>query len=141
MDDLESGANPRWDDDWRHTYATGLAEMSDNNKRKNPGIADPEGVTFPTTKDHNNWGDLTARYTRHSVAGIPGTHGYMRLGHKPVCGRLESNYYLPLRYAPLELEFTIVSDEHIPVITPFAKTDANKRILDKSIYVLSSPDI
>ena len=25
MDDLEGGANPRWDDDWRHTYATGLA--------------------------------------------------------------------------------------------------------------------
>ena len=24
MDDLEGGANPQWDDDWRHTYATGL---------------------------------------------------------------------------------------------------------------------
>ena len=36
--------------------------------------------------------------------------------------------FLPLRYAPLELEFTIVSDEHIPVITPFAKTDANVHI-------------
>ena len=139
MDDLESSANPRWDDDWRHTYATGLAEMLDNNKRKHPGTADPEAVTFPTTKDHNNWGDLTARYTRHSVAGIPGANGYMRLGHKPVCGLLESNYYLPLRYAPLELEFTIVSDEHIPVITPFAKTDDNVHI-DANGYYFTTGD-
>ena len=91
MDDLESSANPRWDDDWRHTYATGLADMLDVNKRTNPA-ADPVVVTFPTTRDHNNWGDLTARYTRHSVAGIPCANGYMRLGHKPVCGLLESNY-------------------------------------------------
>ena len=139
MDDLESSANPRWDDDWRHTYATGLAEMLDVNKRTNPGTADPEAVTFPTTKDHNNWGDLTARYTRHSVAGIPGANGYMRLGHKPVCGLLESNYYLPLRYAPLELEFTIVSDEHIPVSTPFAKTDDNVHI-DANGYYFTTGD-
>ena len=139
MDDLEGSANPRWDDDWRHTYATGLAEMLDNNKRKNPGTANPEAVTFPTTKDHNNWGDLTARYTRHSVAGIPGANGYMRLGHKPVCGLLESNYYLPLRYAPLELEFTIVSDEHTPVIAPFAKTDDNVHI-DANGYYFTTGD-
>ena len=133
MDDLEGGANPRWDDDWRHTYATGLAEMLDVNKRTDPGTADAEEVTFPTTRDHNNWGDLTARYTRHSVAGIPGG-SYMRLGHKPVCGLLESNYYLPLRYAPLELEFTIVSDEHIPVVTPFTVTDANTQNDAKGYY-------
>ena len=106
MDDLEGGANPRLDDDWRHTYATGLAEMLDVNKRTNPGTADATATTYPTVRDHNNWGDLTSRYTHHSVAGIPGANGYMRLGHKPVCGLLESNYYLPLRYAPLELEFT-----------------------------------
>ena len=97
--------------------------------------ADPAAATFPTTRDHNNWGDLiTARYTRHSVAGIPGANGYMRLGHKPVCGLLESNYYLPLRYAPLELEVTIVSDEHIPVVTPFTVTDANTQNNAKGYY-------
>ena len=133
MDDLESSANPRWDDDWRHTYATGLAEMLDVNKRTDP-TADPAAVAFPTTRDRNNWGDLTARYTRHSVAGIPGANGYMRLGHKPVCGLLESNYYLPLRYAPLELEFTIVSDEHIPVVTPFTVTDVNTQNDAKGYY-------
>ena len=139
MDDLEGGANPRWDDDWRHTYATGLAEMLDVNKRTDPGTADAEAVTFGATKDHNNWGDLTARYTRHSVAGIPGADGYMRLGHKPVCGLLESNYYLPLRYAPLELEFTIVSDEHAPVIAPFTKTDDNVHI-DANGYYFTTGD-
>ena len=133
MDDLEGGANPRWDDDWRHTYATGLAEMLDVKTRTNPA-ADPEAVTYPTTKDHNNWGDLTARYTRHSVAGIPGANGYMRLGHKPVCGLLESNYYIPLRYAPLELEFTIVSDEHAPVIAPFTVTDVNTQNYANGYY-------
>ena len=45
MDDLEGGANPRWDDDWRHTYATGLAEFIDVNTRTNP-TADPEAVAI-----------------------------------------------------------------------------------------------
>ena len=42
----------------------------------------------------------------------------MRLGHKPCCGLLESIYYLPLRFAPLELEFTIVSDSNEPIVVP-----------------------
>ena len=144
MDDLESSANPRWDDDWRHTYATGLAEFIDaNNERGTTGTA-PDGALV-AAGDHNNWGDLTARYTRHSVAGIPGANGYMRLGHKPVCGLIESNYYLPLRYAPLELEFTIVSDEHVPVITPFATRDAagdliNNTYTDKYGYYFTTGD-
>ena len=53
----------------------------------------------------------------------------MRLGHKPVCGLLESNYYLPLRFAPLELEFSIVSDSNEPIVVPqgngTTETDAN----------------
>ena len=66
MDDSESSANPRWGDDWRHTYATGLAEFIDaNNERGTTGTA-PDAVTV-VAGDHNNWGDLTARYTRHSV--------------------------------------------------------------------------
>ena len=31
---------------------------------------------------------------------------------------MQSNYYLPLRYAPLELEFTIVNDELVPIVEP-----------------------
>ena len=40
-----------------------------------------------------------------------------------------SNYYLPLRFAPLELEFTIVSDSNEPIVAPqgngTTETDAN----------------
>ena len=31
---------------------------------------------------------------------------------------MQSNYYLPLRYAPLELEFAIVNDELVPIVEP-----------------------
>ena len=145
MDDLEGSANPRWDDDWRHTYATGLAECIDaTNDRGTAGTA-PDAVTV-TVGDHNNWGDLTSRYTRHSVAGIPGGNtGYMRLGHKPCCGLLESNYCLPLGYAPLEVEFTIVPDEHAPVITPVStrnpdETLINNTYTDKYGYYFTTGD-
>ena len=89
--------------------------MLDVNKRTDP-TADPAATTYPTTRDHNNWGDLTSRYARHSLAGIPGG-SYMRLGHKPVCG-----------------EFTLVSDEHIPVVTPFNVTDVNTQNDAKGCY-------
>ena len=62
---------------------------------------------------------------RHSLSGIPGNKGKMRLGHKPVCGLLESNYYLPLRFAPLELEFTIVSDGNEPIVVPQGDEQTN----------------
>ena len=132
MDDLEGGANPRWDNDWRHTCATGLAEfIAVNNERGTTGTA-PTAATFKSG-DHNNWGDLTSRYTRHSVAGIPGgINGYIRLGHKPCCGLLESNYYWPLRYAPLELEIAIVSDESAPVISPVSTRNSDGTLIDNT---------
>ena len=52
---------------------------------------------------------------------------------------VRKQFYLPLRYAPLELEFTIVSDEHAPVSTPFAKTDDNVHI-DANGYYFTSGD-
>ena len=99
IDDIESGANPRWDDE-SHMYV----------------------VTVDTAGDHNEWARIDTRYTRHSITGIPGGNGYIRIGHKPCCSLMESNYMLPLRCAPLELEFTLVSDEHTPVITPTTTT-------------------
>ena len=56
----------------------------------------------------------------------------MRLGHKPCYGLLESNSYLPLRYAPLEVEFTIVSNEHAPVIAPVSTRDAAGDLINKT---------
>ena len=111
MDDIESSANPSWDDDY-HRYANGL----DNFIRLN-GNTPPDGVDVDPNADHNEWGRIGFRHTRHSLSGIP-SNGQMRLGHKPCCGLLESNYYLPLRFAPLELEFTIVSDSNEPIVVP-----------------------
>ena len=122
MDDIESSANPSWDDDY-HKYANGL----DNFIRLN-GNDPPDGVDVDPNADHNEWGRIGFRHTRHSLSGIP-SNGQMRLGHKPCCGLLESNYYLPLRFAPLELEFTIVSDSNEPIVVPegngTTETDAN----------------
>ena len=67
-------------------------------------------ITPTTTR-----GKISNRYTRHSVSGIRKGE-YFRLGHQFKCGFLESNYYLPVRYAPLEIEITIVSDADEPVI-------------------------
>ena len=116
MDDIESSANPRWDDDWRHKYANGLDQfvrIADPN-------ADPSSVQVAPAgdadfRDHNKWGKISNRYTRHSVSGIRKGE-YFRLGHQFKCGFIESNYYLPVRYAPLEIEITIVSDAEEPVI-------------------------
>ena len=122
-DDIESGANPRWDDEWRHKYASGLEQFV--------GIDYDPTTTNPSTsttveaapagnknyRDFNAFGDIGNRYTRHSMSGIRGGE-YVRLGHKFKCGFLESNSYLPVRYAPLEIEVTLSSDPEAPIIKP-----------------------
>ena len=121
MDDIES-SNPSWDDDY-HMYASGL----DNLFRLN-GNDPPDGVCVDPDADQNEWGRIGFRHTRHSFSGIP-SNGQMRLGCKPCCGLLESNYCSPLRFAPLELEFTTVSDSNEPFVAPqgagATQTDAN----------------
>eukprot|EP00438_Fugacium_kawagutii_P011312 Skav205067 [mRNA] locus=scaffold142:350785:354358:- [translate_table: standard] len=142
MDDIEFSANPSWDSDY-HKYANGLDNIlqldsivstsGDKTTGKTNGAgsdANPTAViTGYSTGDRNEWGRLGSRPTRHTVSGIPGANGKVRLGHKPVCGLLESNYYLPLRVAPLELEFTVVSDGSEPIIVPqgngTSQTDKN----------------
>ena len=121
MDDIESSANPSWDDDY-HRYANGLNNFLD---ATTSGATTGAGVvTVNTGADHNEWGRIGVRPTRHSLSGIP-SNGQMRLGHKPVCGLCESNYYLPLRFAPLELEFTIVSDSNEPIVVPQGDATTN----------------
>ena len=115
MDDIESGANPRWDGDY-HDYANGLDVFLQPNT---DGATDAGGIVDVfTTGDHNEWGRVDKRYTRHSLTGIAGNGGKMRLSHKPCCGLLQSNYYIPTRYAPLELQFQIVSNATDPVVVP-----------------------
>ena len=115
MDDIESSANPRWDADF-HDYANGLDVLL---QATTDGATSGAGVvTVNTAGDKNEWGRVDKRYTRHSLTGIPGANGKARFSHKPCCGLLQSNYYLPLRYAPLELEFTIVNAEKLPIVEP-----------------------
>ena len=118
MDDIESSANPRWDDDWRHKYANGLDQFVRVNNANDDVVRTdgelPTGADAKDYNDHNKWGKISNRYTRHSVSGIR-KGDYFRLGHQFKRGFLESNYYLPVRYAPLEIEIT-VSDADEPVI-------------------------
>ena len=114
MDDIENSANPSYDDDYK--YANGLDNLIQDTT---DGATNAGGVaTVSTGGDRNEWGRIDLRHTRHSLCGISGANGKVRLGHKPCCGLLESNYYLPLRFAPLESEFTIVSDGTEPVVVP-----------------------
>ena len=128
MDDIESGANPRWDGDY-HDYANGLdvfLQPITTGATNDTGIVD----VF-TTGDHNEWGRIDKRYTRHSLTGIRGNGGKMRLSHKPCCGLLNSNYYLPTRYAPIQMEFQIVSNANESIVVPQG-TGANQ--IDKEGY-------
>ena len=126
MDDIESSANPSWDDNY-HKYANGLDNFMFLNE-----AGDAIGIN--ANGDHNDWGKIGFRHTRHSLCGVPGNKGKMRLGHKPVCGLLESNYYLPLRFAPLELEFTIVSDPNEPIVVPEGDEQTDPTESDKEGY-------
>ena len=115
MDDIESSANPSWDDDY-HKYANGLDNLLQDTT---DGATSAGGVvTVSSGGDRNEWGRIDFRHTRHSLSGIAGANSKVRLSHKPCCGLMESNYYLPLRFAPLELEFTIVSDGNEPIVVP-----------------------
>jgi hypothetical protein len=117
MDDVESSANPSWDSDY-HKYANGLDNFLQIN---NTG----DGTNYYPAGDHNEWGRIGARPTRHSMSGIPGANGKVRVSHKMCCGLMESNYFLPLRVAPLELQFQLVSDGNEPIIVPQGDATAN----------------
>ena len=126
MDDIESSVNPSWDDNY-HKYANGIDNLIFLNEAG-------DAIGTNAAGDHNEYGKIDFRHTRHSLCGIPGNKGKMRLGHKPVCGLLESNYYLPLRFAPLELEFTIVSDPNEPIVVPEGDEQTDPTESDKEGY-------
>ena len=134
MDDIESSANPRWDADY-HDYANGLdvflqADSVTGDAPPHPASGktngagtdtDPLGVVSVFMNgDHNEWGRIDKRYTRHSLCGIPGANGKARFSHKPCCGIIGhgGKYYLPLRLGSLQAEWTIVSDGTLPVVVP-----------------------
>ena len=116
MDDIENGANPRWDSDY-HQMATGLENIINPTADGEINGAGTGRATVDLAGDRNDFGRIDKRYTRHSFSGIKPS-GKMRLSHKPCCGLLGSNYMLPLRYAPLQLEFTIVQNGNDPIVVP-----------------------
>ena len=131
MDDVESSANPSWDADY-HKYANGLDNFLQINNTGN-------GTNYYPAGDHNEWGRIGARPTRHSMSGIPGNNGKVRVAHKMCCGLMESNYFLPLRVAPLELQFQLVSDGKEPIIVPQGDATANPTTeTDKQGYYFQS---
>ena len=116
MDDIENSANPRWDSDY-HQMATGLENFIRPDVDGIVGGAGLGRATVIMDGDRNDHGRLQPVYTRHSLNGIK-PNGKMRLSHKPCCGLLGSSYLLPLRYAPLQLEFTIVQNGNDPIVVP-----------------------
>ena len=114
-DDIEGSAQPRWDDDWRHKDANGLDQFVRLNGAGD--AVEPSPDSNSNFRDHNAWGDISNRYPRHSMTGIGGGE-HVRLGHKFRRGFLESNFCLPVRYSPLEIEVTLVSDKFVPIIQP-----------------------
>ena len=123
MDDIENGANPRWDSDY-HQMATGLENILEGATTGATDGNPPGTINVTLTGDRNDHGRLQTVYTRHSLSGIK-PNGKMRLSHKPCCGLLGSNYLLPLRYAPLQLEFTIVQNGNDPIVVPLGTQPAD----------------
>ena len=136
-DDVEGSAQPRWDDDWRHKYANGLDQFVRLNAAGDAVEPSPDGDS--NFRDHIAWGDISNRYTRHSMTGIRGGE-HVRLGHKFKCGFLESNYYLPVRYAPLEIEVTLVSDRFSPIIQPVPTATATAQGGGRAGYYFTEGD-
>ena len=130
LDDIESAAQPRWDDDWRHKYATGLDQFV-----RLIELSPDGNINF----DHHAWGDSSNRYTRHSMTGVRGGE-HVRLGHKFKCGFLERNYHLPVRYAPPEIEVTLVSDLFTPIIQPVPTAAATAQGGDREGYYFTEGD-
>ena len=116
MDDIENGASPRWNSDY-HQMATGFENIINPTVNGVLGSGDASRAEVNLAGDRNDFGRIDTRYTRHSLSGIK-PNGKMRVSHKPCCGLLVSNYMLPLRYAPLQLEFTIVQNGNDPIVVP-----------------------
>ena len=70
MDDIESGANPRWDGDY-HDYANGLYVFLQPLTASVDNATAGGVLVYPNSGanagDHNEWGRVDKRYTRHSL--------------------------------------------------------------------------
>ena len=72
------------------------------------------------------------------MTGIRGGE-HVRLRHKFKCGFLESNYYLPVRYAPLEIEVTLVSGQLHQLFNQFQRQQQQHR--EETERVITSQNV
>ena len=70
-------------------------------------------------QEQNQRGVVLPKLTRTNTTGIA-QGKFVRMGHKPVCGFVQSGYYPPIRYCPLGFILEIVSAAGEPVIRPSA---------------------
>ena len=69
-------------DDWRHKYANGLDQfVRIADPSVSPGTVETAPAANADFRDHNKWGNISNRYTRHSVTGIRKGE-YFRLEHQ-----------------------------------------------------------
>ena len=78
-----------------------------------------EGHDGTATVGANQRGIVLPKLTRANTTGIE-QGKFVRMGHKPCCGFVQSGYYPPIRYCPFEFIFEICSDAQEPVINPAA---------------------
>ena len=109
LDDIQEGCLTRYDSRINRLFAYTI-----------------ESHDATATAGSNQRGAVLPKLTRLNTTGIE-QGKFVRMGHKPVCGFVQSGYYPPIRYCPLEFIFEIVSDAGEPVIrpaTPVAGTQA-----------------
>ena len=100
LDDIQEGCLTRYDSRINRLYAFAI----EGNGEATTG-ANSRGIVLP-------------KLTRDNTTGIA-QGKFVRMGHKPsVCGFVQSGYYPPIRYCPLEFIFEICSDPQEPVINP-----------------------
>ena len=100
LDDIQEGCLTRYDSRINRLFAYNI-----------------EDHDATATTGRNDRGVVLPQLTRINTTGIA-QGKFVRMGHKPVCGFVQSGYYPPIRYCPLEFIFEIVSDPTEPVITP-----------------------
>ena len=111
MDDIESSANPSWDADY-HKYANGLDNFLQLDSVQDARVVgDPDKATSGKTDGAGTNGDPKAII-----------HGYTNADHngegEEIALDTHSQEFRALRVAPLEFEFTVVSDGNEPIIVP-----------------------
>ena len=100
LDDIQEGCLTRYDSTINRLYAFVI-----------------EGHDATATTGANDRGIVLPKLTRLNTTGIANGK-FVRMGHKPCCGFVQSGYYPPIRYCPLEFIFEICSDPQEPVINP-----------------------